>query len=104
MSPTSSESPLSSIHGSALRDQSVTRRVRCSGRCPAAASARNLQRSDDDLGDARTLGPGDLQVDVDVPTRVDHDGLAGVAEHIGGAAEIAMQDLTEEHEGSFPGQ
>ncbi len=34
------------------------------------------------VGDPQALARGHLQVDVDVPARVDYDGLAAVTEHI----------------------
>jgi hypothetical protein len=49
--------------------------------------------------DPHPVQAGEVQVGVDVPLRVDHGGDAGggVADQVGGAAEVLVDDLAEEH-------
>ena len=49
--------------------------------------------------DPHPVQAGEVEVGIDVPLRVDHRGDAGggVADQVGGAAEILVNDLAEEH-------
>ena len=49
--------------------------------------------------DPHPVQSGEVPVGVDVPLRVDHGGDAGVAvgDQVGGAAEVLVDDLAEEH-------
>ena len=49
--------------------------------------------------DPHPVQAGQVQVGVDVPLRIDHRGDAGggVADQIGGTAEVLVDDLAEEH-------
>ena len=49
--------------------------------------------------DADAVQAGEVQVGVDVPLRVDHrgDARSGVADQVGGAAEVLVDYLAEEH-------
>ncbi len=44
MSPTNSESPVSTAHGSGARSLSISRKAECSGRWPGTCSARTWTR------------------------------------------------------------
>ena len=51
--------------------------------------------------DPHPVQAGEVDVGVDVPLRIDHRGDAGrrVADQVGGAAEVLVDDLSEEHLG-----
>ena len=144
MSPTNSESPVKTAHGSGPRAVSVSTNAVCSGRCPGVCSARTVNAPSDELpavverlvrvlgarlavdvddgagrgGEAAVAGhvvgvgvglehvldrhaevAREPQVLVDVEPRVHHGGDARVvvADQVGGAAEIVVGDLSEDH-------
>ena len=47
MSPTNSESPVSTAHGSAPRAVSISANAVCSGRCPGVCTARTITDPND---------------------------------------------------------
>ena len=49
--------------------------------------------------DPHPVQAAEVQVGVDVPLRVDHggDARAGVADQVGGAAQVLVHDLAKEH-------
>ena len=55
----------------------------------------------DHVRDAQSLLRGDLQVHVDVKARIDHDRLSPVPQDVGGAPEIPVEHLPEEHAASL---
>src|SRR5437763_2954636 len=57
----------------------------------------------ENMGDAQALGGGNFQVDINVPARINDDSFAAVAEDVGGAAQISIEHLPEEHLNPFPG-
>ena len=149
MSPTNSESPVSTAHGSGPRAVSVSTNAVCSGRCPGVCSARTRSAPSAQLpavverlvrvvrarlavdvddragrgGEAAVAGhvvgvgvrlehvldrhaeiAREPQVLVDVEPRIDDGGDARVvvADQVGGAAEIVVGDLSEDHASYLP--
>jgi hypothetical protein len=47
--------------------------------------------------DPKMFGFRELEIDVDVPPRIDHDGLAATPDEVGSATQVAVQDLSKEH-------
>jgi hypothetical protein len=54
----------------------------------------------EDVRDLEAVLVGEGEVVLDLPLRVDHRRLAAVGDHVGGAAEILVEYLSEEH--GFP--
>ena len=148
MSPTNSESPVSTAHGSSPRAVSISANAVCSGRCPGVCSARtttlpsvelpavlerlvlvlgSAQRVDVDQRARRRRQPAvaahvvgvvvgledvldrdaevarEPQVLADLQPRVDdrRDARVLVADQVGGAAEVLVRDLAEDHDGEL---
>ena len=51
----------------------------------------------EDVRDREAVLLREREVVLDLPLRVDHRGLAAVGDDVGGAAEILVQHLPEEH-------
>ena len=98
MSPTNSESPVSTAHGSGPRAVSVSTNAVCSGRCPGVCSARTAQRAQRQLPAVverlvRVRGAGFA---VDVDAGAGRGGEPAVARHVVGVG-VGLEHVLDRH-------
>ena len=75
----------------------VDRRAGRLGEPAAAGDVVGVVVRLEDVPDLEAVLLGEREVLLDLPLRVDHGALAAVGDDVGGAAEIAVQHLAEEH-------